>query len=344
MRNDLTSRDTFFIRLWLWTGVILVVAMVGIGGATRLTGSGLSIVEWKVISGTIPPLNQMEWEATFDKYKQFPEYQKLNQGMTLEGFKGIFWWEYFHRLIGRFTGIAFIVPFLIFVFAKKLSRPLFYQLLGVFVLGALQGVMGWVMVKSGLVDLPHVSHYRLAAHLSLALLLVGYLIWIIQGLSPSFRSDNSHRSVVSFTYLFLAVVFIQLIYGAFVAGLKAGFSFNTFPLMGSEWFPTGIYQSAIDFLENGVMVQFIHRWFALVVLAVGLVLVYKLMKRSYDFVTRQLAIWMMVVLIGQIVLGIFTLINQVPIILGVLHQLVGVGLYALAVMVLYRVKYLSSLK
>jgi cytochrome c oxidase assembly protein subunit 15 len=177
-----TYANTKLLKAWLWSGIMLITLMVAIGGITRLTGSCLSMVEWKPVTGIIPPLNKQQWQQVFDDYKQYPEYQKINFSLTLQDFKEIFWWEFIHRLLGRLTGIVFLIPFLYFLLTKQLSQPLLKRLLLILLLGALQGIMGWVMVKSGLTDIPHVSHYRLTAHLSLALLLIAVLLWTIQDL------------------------------------------------------------------------------------------------------------------------------------------------------------------
>ncbi|WP_162427232.1 COX15/CtaA family protein [Pontibacter pudoricolor] len=322
---------------WLSSGVVLILAMVIIGGITRLTGSGLSIVEWNVISGTLPPLNEQAWLAAFEKYKQFPEYQKLNYSMDLAGFKNIFWWEYVHRLLGRIIGLVFIVPFLYFFSKKQLTGWLFKRLLFILLLGMSQGLMGWVMVKSGLSDNPHVSHYRLAAHLLLALSLIGVILWTIADLTMAKRRYvPGNLAIVS--KIVLAVIVIQIVLGAFVAGLKAGFSFNTYPLMEGEFFPAYLKGelTLLNFLDNGVTVQFIHRWVAIVVLLSVIYLWYVSRSAKLFHKPKQLAHLLLITILVQVGVGIATLVLAVPVPLGVLHQVVAVALFSVAVLLVHQ--------
>lgn len=231
------SKSDRAIVIWLLIGAFLVASMVIIGGITRLTQSGLSMVEWKLIMGSVPPMNESEWQNTFEKYQQFPEYKKLNVNYTLSDFKSIFWWEYSHRLLGRIIGIIFLIPFIFFLATKKLSTPLIKKLLFVLALGAFQGFLGWFMVKSGLVNNPHVSHYRLAAHLITALFLFAYLFNL--ALTIGWPSNTKIR-IPYYSQLLkvlLAFISVQILYGAFVAGLKAGLFYPTFPTMNGVWMP-----------------------------------------------------------------------------------------------------------
>ncbi|MBX0331892.1 COX15/CtaA family protein [Pontibacter sp. HSC-14F20] len=334
------------IVIWLISGIVLVVAMVIIGGITRLTGSGLSITEWNLISGTLPPLSESEWLVMFEKYKQFPEYQKLNFGMTLPGFKQIFMWEYLHRLLGRIIGIVFMVPFLYFLFRKMLAPWLVKRLVFILLLGMLQGLMGWVMVMSGLSENPHVSHYRLAAHLILALSLVGVILWTVADLvAPVEQKSTAKRPAYTLSWLVLGAVMVQIVLGAFVAGLKSGFSYNTWPLMQGEFFPS--YLSSFTFLayfDNGVAVQFMHRWFAFVALAGILLLGYKVKQQVWRGRTKQLVNLLLLTGITQVLLGILTLVLVVPISLGVLHQLVAVVLFSLAVLTVHQLRQRAPVK
>jgi heme a synthase len=322
-------------------GIFLITSMVVVGGITRLTGSGLSIVEWKVLSGTLPPLTNEQWLETFEKYKQFPEYQKLNQGMSLSGFKSIFWWEYSHRLLGRITGLIFIVPFLFFIIKRALSPSLVKKLLFIMFLGGLQGLMGWIMVKSGLHDIPHVSHYRLAAHLSLALLLVAYITWTIAELK-TYRLARSPLPHALWKVALAAtgLVAVQIIYGAFVAGLKAGFSYNTYPLMHGEILPAYTLQNLtlVQVFDNGIVVQFIHRWMAIAVLGAVLYLYYLCKNKKLSKSATGLAAALSVVVLIQVTLGIATLVLAVPLVLGVLHQLVAVVLLIIAVLLVFQLR------
>ena len=329
------------VVLWLLSGVALITAMVVIGGITRLTGSGLSIVEWNLISGTLPPLSEAEWLLTFEKYKQFPEYQKLNFGMTLSDFKGIFWWEYLHRLLGRFIGMVFIVPFLYFLLRRMLVPWLLKRLLLILLLGMAQGLMGWIMVKSGLSDVPHVSHYRLAAHLTLALLLIGLILWTVADLlAPAVKAQTAGKGLGRFSWLVLATVLLQIILGAFVAGLKAGFSYNTYPLMQGEFFPSHLngYLTWANFLDNGVAVQFLHRWFGMLALAAIALLWYRARRTQLHASTQHIIRLLLLTGVAQALLGIVTLLLAVPLALGVLHQLVAVLLFGLAVLAVHHLR------
>jgi len=313
---------------WLISGIFLIMAMVVIGGITRLTGSGLSIVEWNVISGTLPPLTHEAWLLAFEKYKQFPEYQKINYSMTLDGFKSIFWWEYLHRLLGRVMGVVFIVPFLYFWANNMLSGWLLKRLIFILLLGMAQAVMGWVMVKSGLVDNPHVSHYRLAAHLCLALALVLFITRTVTDMVLPRSYNAAVPNLSSLATGVLALVIVQIILGAFVAGLKAGFSYNTFPLMNGKLLPSHLNDTLTwtNFLENGVLVQFIHRWFAMIVLAAVVWLWVAAHKHKVNGIAKTIVNYMLLTTLVQVILGIATLLLAVPVSLGVLHQLVAIVL------------------
>lgn len=313
------------IVLWLMIGAFLVASMVVIGGITRLTQSGLSMVEWKLIMGAVPPTNEAAWQATFEKYKQFPEYQKLNIHYTLSDFKSIFWWEYIHRLLGRVIGIVFIIPFFYFMLRKRLSKALVGKLLLILALGAFQGFLGWFMVKSGLVNNPHVSHYRLAAHLITAFI----LFTLLADLAMKLGWPNGNKLYAAYyrpiLRLLLIVIFVQIIFGAFVAGLKAGLFYPTFPTMNGEWLPQVIHQSM---KENGWMswidtvagVQFIHRWLGIAVWSsvVLIAIVYYPSLIDRQRVSFNLLFGMITL---QAFLGILTLLYSVPIVLAVLHQL-----------------------
>ena len=320
-----TQKSDTFIVTWLLIGAFLVASMVVIGGITRLTQSGLSMVEWKLIMGSVPPMNELEWETTFDKYKQFPEYQKLNIHYTLSNFKSIFWWEYSHRLLGRVMGLIFIIPFLFFLIKKQLDKPLLKKLLFVLFMGAFQGFLGWFMVKSGLVNTPHVSHYRLAAHLITAFFLFGYIIHL------AFTIGWPSKITIRIPYyraslkVLLLLISSQILVGAFVAGLKAGLFYPTFPTMNGEWMPAIISKDysllGWESLFNSIAsVQFIHRWLGItvwvVIILIGVVYLSSLIKK------QQNSFWFLLIAISiQALLGIYTLIYSVPITLAVLHQL-----------------------
>ena len=311
--------------------------MVIIGGVTRLTRSGLSMVEWHPISGIIPPLTDTAWEIEFEKYQQYPEYQKLNQGMTLPQFKFIFFWEYVHRLIGRLLGVFFIIPFAYFLIKKKLNPPIMKKLLFMFVLGGLQGLYGWYMVKSGLIDNPHVSHYRLAGHLLLAFGLMAYILWVSltinkERFTPATAYNKEKLSPV--LNWILAVIVIQIIYGAFTAGLKAGYGWNTFPKMAGEWIPGGLLPLSpwyLNLIEHNFTVQFIHRMLGWILC----LLIPGFWRFCKGFVLnehqKKALDWLLWTILIQFGLGIFTLILVVPVWLGVMHQAGALLLFMTAV-------------
>jgi len=323
----MVDRNDKFIAHWLIACAVLIFAMVILGGVTRLTGSGLSMVDWHPIHGVIPPITQLEWDEEFANYQQSPEFQKINHAMNVDEFKQIFYFEYAHRMLGRFIGLFFLVPFLYFWISKKIRPGLTPRLLIMFVLGGLQGLLGWYMVKSGLVDNPHVSQYRLTAHLITAILIYGFILWTAMDLlnnDPRITRRDSlspgFRRVVH--YLMLLVV-ITILSGGFVAGLKAGLIYNTFPTMDGAWIPPGLMALSpayLNIFENMVTVQFDHR-----VLAIGtgaLLLGYWLISKFHEFDASTTTSFNLVALmvIVQIMLGISTLLLHVPVWLAASHQ------------------------
>jgi len=310
------------IAAWLLACCALVVLMIVVGGITRLTHSGLSIVEWQPLLGAIPPLSEADWVVLFDKYKLTPEYQKVNAGMPLEGFKAIFWWEYLHRLLGRGIGVAFLLPYLWFLFRRAIHGALAWKLAGIFVLGGLQGAMGWYMVKSGLVDDPRVSHFRLTAHLGLAFVILGAMLWVAMGLlSPAAaQPDPSLRGRRVLSWHVVGFVALMVLTGGLVAGLRAGHAYNTFPLMDGQVIPPGILQLDPwwkNFFWNVATVQFDHRLFAWA-LAFTVPLLWWKCRAIAE--ARLSTTVLLGVLALQIVLGISTLLLSVPVALGVAHQ------------------------
>jgi len=308
------------VATWLFVCTFFIAVMVVIGGLTRLTGSGLSITEWDLVMGTLPPLNEGQWEEVFGLYKQSPEYKLVNAGMSMAEFQSIFWWEYIHRLIGRSVGFVFLIPFLYFAIRRKISGSQIWKLLILFVLGALQGVLGWYMVKSGLVKDPHVSHFRLTAHLCLAFLLFGATFW--QALH--FKNDCPEKikgaekgPFLKISLGLLALIMFQCALGAMVAGLKAGYMFNTFPKMGGHWVPPGMGYS---FLMNGIAIQFTHRLMAYLVVTVIAVLWWKSRRVALTLKQRAGVDFLLLAVMIQFTLGVFTLIFYVPISLAALHQ------------------------
>lgn len=309
---------------WLFTGCILIFIMVIVGGITRLTHSGLSISDYKLISGTIPPLNEQEWNEAFDLYKQYPEYQKLHYHFELEDFKEIYFWEWFHRFIGRLIGIVFIIPFLYFLFTKQLSRPTIKKSLILLALGAFQGFLGWYMVKSGLVDIPAVSHYRLAMHLVTAFITFAYAFWVALDLIYPQRKQVN-KKFRALLQIGMGVLLLQIIWGAFVAGLDAGWIHNTWPLMNdgkiiheSVW----IEQNPVwkNFVEGKSGVQFVHRYLAYIVVAVIFLIWYRARKMILTIPQKNSINALLILVLVQFLLGVLTLIYAVPVWLGVTHQ------------------------
>jgi cytochrome c oxidase assembly protein subunit 15 len=332
--------------LWLLTCCAMVFAMVVIGGVTRLTHSGLSMVEWKPLIGVLPPLSELEWQRVFGLYQATPEYHAVNAGMSLSEFQGIFWWEWFHRLFAHLIGVVFIVPFLWFWARGAIRRSLMPRLLGLFLLGGLQGLVGWFMVASGLVDRPSVSHYRLAAHLSTAMLIFTLMLWqALTLLQPEARSGThaQARSLRRHLALALGLALVTLFWGALVAGLHAGLIYNTFPLMngallpGEAWF----YRPAlINIVENPPTVQFCHRWLALTTGAVVLAYWVRTRLRRADLAagTRRIANLLGAMVGIQIGLGITTLLLAVPVPVAVGHQAGAFLLMALLVWALHELR------
>lgn len=327
------NRNDRMLAAWLLVCCGLVFAMVVLGGVTRLTGSGLSMVDWRPVTGILPPMNDAQWDQTFELYKQSPEYEKINSHMDVDDFKGIFWLEYLHRLLGRMIGVVFLLPFLFFVVTKRIAPRDAPKYLLMFVLGGLQGLLGWYMVKSGLVDNPHVSQYRLTAHLSAAFLIYAYMFWV--AMSLLFReSDGPRSSHYGKTLGLTALISVTILSGGFVAGLKAGHVYNTFPLMGGRWIPEGLLGMRPvwrNFFENVVTVQFDHRVLALTTLLA--VVVYWWRSRTMDLPSRVRpgVNLLMGVAIVQVALGITTLLLAVPITLGAAHQAVAMVLFTVAI-------------
>lgn len=320
------QRDDRQIAFWLIMIAVLIYIMVIVGGVTRLTGSGLSIVEWQPIMGAIPPLNEAQWLETFAKYQLSPQYLKVNHGMSLDEYKWIFAFEYAHRLLGRLIGITFALPFLYFLFKHKIRRPLIPKLILLFVLGGLLGFVGWYMVQSGLVNEPRVSQYRLAGHLALALLVYGMTLWTAWSLlQPSPRQTWKHEMLRlrRFSLIVTGTVAIMILSGAFVAGTHAGKVFNTFPLMDGQLIPAGLFALEPfyrNFFENLATVQFDHRLIAYILMLMIPALWMYARRFSLSPPTRMASHLLLTVFILQAGLGIMTLLNYVPVALGAAHQ------------------------
>lgn len=328
------------VGLWLALCCAMIFVMVVLGGATRLTQSGLSIVDWHPVTGWLPPLSDAAWQAAFDEYKRSPEFQKANFWMQLSDYKSIFWLEYVHRLWGRLIGIVFLLPFLWFAVRRRIDATLGWRFAMLFVLGGLQGALGWVMVASGLVDRPSVSHYRLAAHLGVAVAIYGWMLWIALGvLRPRPAGVRLRRvRLAGHARLLAGWVFATMIVGAFVAGLHAGTIYNTFPLMDGELLPSVAFEMTprwINFFENAVLVQFIHRVLGISAALIAIALWLRSRTAAIAPAARLACLLAGLGALAQMCLGIATLLTQVPVPLGVAHQAGALALLSLALWALY---------
>nr|WP_255832624.1 COX15/CtaA family protein [Kordiimonas sp. SCSIO 12603] len=325
------DRDRRAVGYWLLFMAFIIFVMVVVGGATRLTESGLSMVNWNPVTGALPPMSEAEWMDEFNDYKASPEYKLKNAGMSLEDFKGIFYWEWGHRLLGRLIGVFFFVPFAWFWAKGRIPSGYKPRLVVLFVLGGLQGLLGWYMVKSGLVDEPAVSHYRLTAHLSLALFLFAAILWTgLSLLNP--RPSRTESGVKRLTHIAMLVLVLQLVMGALVAGLKAGHIFNTWPLMGETFVPDGLLglePAWRNFFDNAVTVQFDHRIGAYVLTGLMFVILIAVRKSVYQIKAAAYLFGLSVLL--QMALGIIMLLNYVPVSWGTAHQ--GGGVLVLAALI-----------
>lgn len=329
LNNDSRRR----VARWLLTCCALVFLMVILGGVTRLTGSGLSMVDWRPVTGVLPPLSDDAWQRTFEMYQQTPEFLEKNSRMDLAGFKGIFWLEYLHRLLGRVIGIVFIVPFLVFAWRGDIKRREYPKYLAMFLLGGLQGLLGWYMVKSGLVDNPAVSQYRLTAHLMAAFLIFAYMFWVALSLIYPPQAARPHpwyRRTLALT----ALIVVTVISGGFVAGLKAGKLYNTFPMMGDYWVPPGLMALDpwwINFFENVATVQFDHRLLAITTFVLVFVYWWRMPKAELPARARKGVNALLHTAVLQVVLGIATLLLVVPIALAAAHQATAMLLFTVAI-------------
>ena len=307
------------VRAWLIVVILMIVAMVVVGGATRLTHSGLSITEWQPIHGVIPPLNQAQWQEEFAKYQQIPEYQQINMGMTLGEFQGIFWWEWSHRLLGRAIGAVVLLPLIFFWVSGRIEARMKPRLVALFLLGGLQGAIGWWMVKSGLSVRTDVSQYRLAIHLTFAALILAYTVWLSRGLAPSPLS-GSRRRLRGIAALIVGLTFLQIFLGGLVAGLDAGLTYNTWPLMDGTLVPSGLFALHPwwrNLFESVMTVQFDHRIGAYLLFAVAWAHVWQ--ARATPYGRGALGLALLVTL--QACLGIATLVMVVPLHVALTHQL-----------------------
>lgn len=337
------DRNRAQVGWWLLSVAGLIFLMVIVGGITRLTDSGLSITEWKPIMGALPPLSEAAWAEAFAKYKQIPEYTLVNAGMSLAEFKFIFFWEWFHRLLGRFIGVAFAIPLVYFLVTRKIERSLVPRMILLFVLGGAQGALGWYMVMSGLVDRVDVSQYRLTAHLGFAVLLFMFSLWVaFDLLLPRERLEKAATGSLAFvTLAFTGLVFVQILLGGFVAGLDAGIGFNTWPLMDGALVPAGLYGESsfiASTFENNMTVQFNHRMAAYLVVVFAGVLWALGLKAGLTRWQKKVLNLLGLAVIVQVALGVFTLIYFVPLWLGAMHQAGALIVLGLALLLIYLLK------
>ena len=310
------------IASWLLFCAAVIFGMILLGGVTRLTDSGLSMVEWKPLMGVIPPMSEQAWQETFDKYRQYPEYQKINKGMSLDAFKSIFMYEYLHRVLGRIIGVIFFFPMLFFALKGRVRAGLMPKLWILFVLGGCQGLLGWYMVKSGLVDRPDVSQYRLTAHLGLAVLIYAYMLWVVFDLLFPKRGLAGGR-FAGFSLSLVALVFLMILSGGLVAGTDAGYAYSTWPLMGESFVPAGLYATSPDWLamfEDITTIQFNQRMFAY--LLVGLIgfFTYRVLAGGVEARGKLGVLLVLLALAVQVTLGISTLLLHVPLGIAAAHQ------------------------
>ena len=329
------------VAYWLLLCCGLVFVMVVLGGVTRLTGSGLSMVDWRPLMGILPPMGDAEWQRVFEMYQQSPEFQKVNSDFGVDEFKGIFWLEYLHRLLGRTIGLVFLVPFIFFFARGYIRRNEWARYLLMFVLGGLQGLLGWYMVKSGLVDVPHVSQYRLTAHLAAAFIIYAYMFWVAMSLLFP-RPANAHKHPwYGKTLALFIMVTVTIFSGGFVAGLKAGKIYNTFPMMGDYWFPPGLMALEPfwrNFFDNMTTVQFDHRWLAITTFVLVVVFWFRARKADVPARTRPAINALLHTAVLQVALGITTLLMAVPVFLGASHQAVAMLLFTVALYLVHALR------
>lgn len=327
---------------WLYLGIAMVFVMVAIGGITRLTDSGLSMVDWRPIMGSLPPMSAEDWNVAFEKYKSSPQFKEHNYHFEILDFKSIFWWEYIHRAFGRLIGVVFFFPFLWFLVTRKISRPLFLRLLLVLFLGGFQGVLGWYMVKSGLSEVPRVSHFRLAAHLLTAFATISYMFWV--SLELRYERSAIDAQIIPFkrwTVALFLLTGLQILYGAFVAGKDAGMMHNTWPFMDGYYIhPAALALDSIweSLTFNSSMIQFVHRTLAIIVLFFSLSIYLEGIKKTVQKPLLQTYQWISWMVIAQFGLGLLTLLYRVPLVTAVAHQFGALVLLLLLVRALFMLR------
>ncbi len=319
------------IAIWLYCGAATIIIQIILGGITRLTGSGLSITEWQPLLGTLPPMNNAAWQQSFDKYKEIAQFKIVNPHFTLEDYKSIFFWEWFHRNWARFMGLVFIIPFIVFVIRRQLSKKLFIQLLVLFLLGLLQAVIGWIMVKSGLNDTAIVvNDMKLAIHFIAAIILLCYIFWVAFSLSIKRERYNYSKKLKNFCLLIIAVIFIQLFFGALMAGSKAALAAVTWPDINGYLIPPELYQNGAEYSNSHLLwIQFIHRLLAYVLVVLIIILYFKAAGWRKDKYLASIRIVPIIIVVVQAVLGIVTLLNVFSPhfkVYALLHQFIGMVL------------------
>ena len=324
--NSKKVKINVLFKYWIILSLTLVFLIIIVGGLTRLTDSGLSIIEWELIKGILPPMSENSWSLYFEKYKTIPQYKLLNDNMTIEEFKVIFYWEYFHRILGRIIGLFFLIPLIFFYLTKKINLEYLKNCFTILILIILQGSVGWYMVKSGLVNDVTVSHYRLSIHLSIAIIIISMLFWLSINVFSNENNKFIKFKIKFIPYQFLLIlIFFQIIIGAFVSGLDAGMIYQSWPLMGTSFFPDDIILnnfSLIDF-DNHSLVQFYHRTLAYIIFIYSLILGIKIYRDKIESMYLPLIIFISTLLI-QVILGIITLISGINIYLASLHQITSV--------------------
>lgn len=350
IQENINNNNNKAVANWLLLGVAMLVVQIILGGITRLTGSGLSITEWNVVTGTLPPLNKEQWLTEFNKYKQTPQYSLLNSDFTIGNFKFIFFWEWFHRFWARLIGVVFLIPFIYFLVKKRFKPYMVKPLLILFLLGALQGAVGWIMVASGLTgDAIYVKPTRLALHFVFAMVLLCYTFWFAQQLIVPQQKRQSHKGVHKLTICILVVLVLQLVYGALMAGHKAATAAPTWPTINGEFVPGGMWSQhgALSLLENRITIHFIHRGLAYSLLLLIIVLTVRLHKERKSVVLSAKKWWPLVLVLLQVLLGIFSVLTSIKIVpnqwgvfewMAQLHQLVAMCLLLSLTWVMYMVK------
>ncbi|MBT8082181.1 MAG: COX15/CtaA family protein [Gammaproteobacteria bacterium] len=338
---DTIDNNNKAVAKWLLICCGLVFAMVVLGGFTRLTGSGLSMVDWRPLMGVLPPLGEAEWQRVFEMYQQSPEFRQVNAAFGVDEFKGIFWLEYLHRLLGRLIGIVFLLPFVYFLARGYIPLRHWPKYALMFVLGGLQGLLGWYMVRSGLVDVPHVSQYRLTAHLVLAFTIYAYMLWVAMSLLFPADGKAARHAWFGRAAALLALVSVTIVSGGFVAGLKAGKIYNTFPMMGDDWIPPNLMvlePAWRNLFSNPVTAQFDHRLLAITTFV--LIVIYWFRSRAAQLPqrARRAGNALLHTAILQVALGIAALLLAVPVVLGAAHQAVGMLLFTVTLFLVHALR------